>query len=346
MHVLKDFQAFNESQDPGTSGEIHVPNSSSEYHVMKALVNRYKKRGKGTIRDCNEEFSMGKGSNGDKDGYRWVHSGYKTGNLKIYLFYGYDGEVKVTDSHSYDKVKILGWIAFSDRPLNMDEVYDFFPAHMVGSERNDTYSMDRYLVEDHSKAPVKCKIRDNVRELENEHGYSASRVMGWKESQAYYVIVNYKQEKVGSNKFTYDEILKLPECKKLMDDGLKLIPTPRQKKNVSLVFGYQVDYTNDPDRSSLYRNSISDKDPSVFSPFWGIFESGVIRKMPEHASQPQNIGNFGASTLAGWNEGFLTIAKYLEKWKKEMRKEGVEFFDTPELRQRFRGKLSARKFGF
>jgi len=312
-HHLKNFQDFNESLQENLT-ILRYKDIVDIYD--QALSSYMRTLPRGSLKRDNGEFKS-------DDWYCYRSS--KTVKFKFFIASPMqNGTINYRDRHI---------AIFSEDPIDMKEVDSIFPSELTGTERNENFLLTRKIIEDKSKTKSKFTHRDRESQEKTE-------------VECYSLILDYDSKKVSSTKFTLDDIKKLPEYQKMMDLGFRMISTPRQVKNMSFIFSYDLSFIENKELMSTFISKAM-KDRTYWG--WGIFESGVVRYQPissDCRGQSSVKGKFDTTTLSGWSQGFDILIASSTKWMNEMKKKGVVFYDTPELQKQKRGTIKGREFGF
>jgi len=155
----------------------------------------------------------------------------------------------------------------------------------------------------------------------------------------------------GDKILTLEEVKALPAYKQFIDTGWVLASTPKQIKNMTLSFGWPLDFLMIPED-----NSDSPSLDDFYNERISLFgESGYIRTVTyRHSWRGGSAqwgtcpnGSFDPRTEEGWNNAFNHItricSKKLTSWEKNKH---FKVWKSKEDRHAHRGLILSKKYGF
>jgi hypothetical protein len=253
---------------------------------------------------------------------------------KDYYVYG--------DGNNRERITI--YVFHDDHSSPVEELEKVFPEELSGSRGDRSMKLNR------------SKIKTSDFKFYESSSYkhpTTSPLDGFKDMKLVVFHYDIQSETV---KFTVEEIMKMPAYKEFMEKtGTVMISSSRELKNGTFSFAFPSEYAVPPKnpQSSTWRYLTQDRNGREKDYLYNsvsIYSSGYVRATAAWDRgvefRVQVRAKFSPTSEEGWKKGFEEMLKTWEVWRKKWEEEDIILLVTPEKREKKRGLIVGRQFGF
>lgn len=226
------------------------------------------------------------------------------------------GEWAHSDDKKYEFLMLGAW---NDHSLDSKIIEKVFIDEINASLKNITWSIKpRKLTVPETEKLINKKLDKNLN----------------------YISFYYEGDpSVLDTSITVEDVKNTSEYKELMKWPIDMISTPKQLKNMTLVFGFN--------SGTVFGESSDHKENEKYLRVgYALFKRGYVRSMPLWGGgQAAPVSNFNSNTIEGWKKGLSDIKNRFEKYINVLQKRGLEIYYKPEDIDRKKGKIAGKKYG-